>query len=99
MIRDILLSVPVNIDISDDGSIGDAYDRALAIRKAYHPAYLGSRMAADDPRRWLGDGFEDNVEDLEDWELEEAGLMDKVQKGLPQGAAPSTILSLLALTD
>jgi len=104
-LQDILMSAPENLSISDCNISSKDYDMQLAWRKFlvrdgdyYTIPGIEAKFPVD------VDSHLQRLKNIQDYEMAMNGYITTqdipiVLKGLPQGAAPSTILSLLALTD
>jgi len=89
----ILKCAPENLTFGSD-LIQNDYDKSLAMRN------LDKSTQELDPFEWatMGVGFEDGRM-ITATEARLSLPSDAINKGLPQGAAPSTVLSLLALSE
>jgi len=89
----LLKSAPANIDWSEKSGIKTSYDADLANRKAY----ISKTGAVNKYDTHL---FQDESQTVNpEWSWLYSIVNPQSMKGLPQGAAPSTILSILALAD
>jgi len=84
--RNILCSAPINLDYYDKSTLKSDYDKQLAIRNIM-VNNVQSNLIDRNSREYDYDFLE--------WDTNS----DTLYAGLPQGAAPSTILSILALAD
>jgi len=84
--RNILCSAPINLDFYDKSTIKTDYDKKLAIRNI---------MVNNVESPYMDRNSREYDYDFLEWDTNS----DALYAGLPQGAAPSTILSILALAD
>jgi hypothetical protein len=103
----ILRSCPQNIETSWTKKPGEilSYDEKLGLRKFVQKSEAES--SAETENDWdsydeLGESYEElnfRFDRIEQQKQHAKSIEQDLDKGLPQGAAPSTILSLLSLTD
>jgi hypothetical protein len=89
----IAIAAPINMDFQQEDTMKSDYDIELSIRKGIITSDEASLAIREMPHRTSV-----IVPYLQEWGFSE-GDTEEMLKGLPQGAAPSTILSLLALSD